>query len=63
METNNSPLAPLVPAICGFVYGCTSVVIGQPFETVKTQLQTLSNGTGINTIKKIYDHEGINGVL
>ena len=55
-------LQTLVPAICGIAYGITSVLVGQPLETVKTQMQTLQNGSSIETARKILKEEGVLGL-
>lgn len=52
----------LVPVICGFAYGITSVLVGQPLETVKTQMQTLHKQSAIQTGKMLVQEEGIRGL-
>jgi solute carrier family 25 (mitochondrial carnitine/acylcarnitine transporter), member 20/29 len=52
----------LVPAVCGFAYGITSVVVGQPLETVKTQMQTLQKQSAVDTARKLVQEEGIRGL-
>ena len=51
--------------IAGFAYGGTTVIVGQPFETLKTLTQ-LSSSSGIRpsiitTAKELYTSSGIKG--
>ena len=52
----------LVPAVCGFVYGITSVLVGQPLETIKTQMQTLNQRSAFETAHSILKQDGIQGL-
>lgn len=36
---------------CGFAYGTTSVLIGQPFDTVKTRMQAMHRVAGVSTFQ------------
>ena len=51
-----------MPVICGFAYGITSVLVGQPLETVKTQMQTLQKQSAVETATKLVREEGIRGL-
>ena len=51
--------------IAGFAYGGTTVIVGQPFETLKTLTQ-LSSSSGIRpsiitTARELYTSSGIKG--
>lgn len=55
----------LIPFIAGFTYGITTTVVGQPFDTIKTRLQTgtsLKSSSAINIGKDIFRAEGIMGL-
>lgn len=45
--------------IAGFAYGGTTVVVGQPLDTVKTILQTKKNESILSVSKKLYQTGGI----
>jgi solute carrier family 25 (mitochondrial carnitine/acylcarnitine transporter), member 20/29 len=49
--------------IAGFVYGGTTVLVGQPMETIKTltQVSTTSRPNMITTAKELYSSSGIRG--
>jgi solute carrier family 25 carnitine/acylcarnitine transporter 20/29 len=51
----------IIPVICGFAYGTCSVVVGQPLETIKTQLQTSKKSTSLQVAKSIFEREGLRG--
>ena len=49
--------------IAGFAYGCTSVVVGQPLDTVKTQAQMQSGKRSATEIgMEMWKREGIRGL-
>lgn len=49
--------------ICGFAYGLVNVMTGQPFDVIKTQLQTNPHKKGvINTGIELFKAEGIRGL-
>ena len=49
--------------VAGFAYGITTVVVGQPLDTIKTRMQAMnSSGTMISTCKEIIKNEGIKGL-
>ena len=52
-NTNNKIMNGLIPAICGFAYGTSSVIVGQPLETIKTQMQTQNKKSIIGTASNI----------
>lgn len=47
--------------VAGFSYGATSVLLGQPFDTMKTQMQASHGATMTETYRKIYSTEGVKG--
>jgi hypothetical protein len=47
--------------VAGFSYGATSVLLGQPFDTIKTQMQAVNGSTMSETAKRIYGTEGFKG--
>lgn len=53
-------------SICGFLYGGTNTLVGHPFDTVKTKMQTQSEHMGlkvgvIDTVRNVYRNEGAVG--
>lgn len=49
--------------ICGFAYGTTTVIVGQPLDTIKTRMQ--AKGTAFSmttTATSIIKQEGIAGL-
>jgi solute carrier family 25 carnitine/acylcarnitine transporter 20/29 len=51
--------------IAGFAYGATSVLVGQPLDTLKTRMQTLNLNrqmTSIELAKDIFRTEGVAGL-
>ena len=48
--------------VAGFAYGITTVVVGQPLDTIKTRMQAMSSGTMVTTAKDIIKNEGIKGL-
>lgn len=52
----------------GFAYGCTSVVVGQPFDTIKTKMQatsadlTQTRPSMTHVASQLYKSEGIRGL-
>jgi len=51
--------------LAGFAYGATTVVVGQPLDTIKTRMQAMekhsSNLTMRGTAKHLYKTEGLRG--
>ena len=50
-------------AVTGFLYGATNTIVGHPFDTIKTKMQTQSEHMGsktgyIQTIKNVFLKEG-----
>ncbi len=48
--------------IAGFAYGTTTVIVGQPLDTIKTRMQALGTKSSIDTAKSIFNQEGIKGL-
>lgn len=53
----------LYAAICGFLYGGTNTVVGHPFDTVKTKMQTQTEHMGLKvsvreTILNVWRNQG-----
>ena len=49
--------------ICGFAYGTTTVIVGQPLDTIKTRMQAKGTGSSmITTASAIFKKEGITGL-
>ena len=49
--------------ICGFAYGTTTVIVGQPLDTIKTRMQAKGTGSSmIATASTIFKKEGIAGL-
>lgn len=49
--------------VSGFAYGCTSVIVGQPFDTVKTKIQTSTTTQTMSSVaSKLFREEGIRGL-
>lgn len=49
--------------ICGFAYGVTTVVVGQPLDTIKTRMQAKGTGCSmISTATSIFKQEGVSGL-
>ena len=49
--------------VCGFAYGVTTVIVGQPLDTIKTRMQAKGTGTSmINTATTIFKQEGVAGL-
>jgi solute carrier family 25 carnitine/acylcarnitine transporter 20/29 len=51
--------------IAGFAYGATSVIVGQPLDTIKTRMQASQapiNLTSWSVFREIYTKEGIKGL-
>ena len=49
--------------ICGFAYGTTTVIVGQPLDTIKTRMQAKGTGSSmITTASTIFKKEGITGL-
>lgn len=46
--------------VCGFSYGVTNVVVGQPFDTIKTRMQTMSFDS--KAILGFIREEGVRGL-
>ena len=49
--------------VCGFAYGVTTVIVGQPFDTIKTRMQAKGTANSmISTASTIFKHEGVAGL-
>ena len=49
--------------ICGFAYGITTVVVGQPLDTIKTRMQAKGTGCSmVSTATTIFKQEGVSGL-
>ena len=48
--------------MAGFAYGITTVLVGQPLDTVKTRMQALGHTSALHTASSIYSAEGIRGL-
>ncbi len=48
--------------IAGFAYGMTTVVVGQPLDTIKTRMQAMNTSTAVSTGLEIFKKEGIAGL-
>eukprot|EP01040_Poterioochromonas_malhamensis_P020477 gene20477-24449_t len=49
--------------IAGFAYGATTVVVGQPLDTIKTRMQATSgHRNSITVFREIWQREGIFGL-
>ena len=46
----------------GMAYGCTTVCVGQPFDTIKTRMQALQTNSAIETAKQIISKDGLKGL-
>jgi solute carrier family 25 carnitine/acylcarnitine transporter 20/29 len=44
--------------VCGYSYGVTNVIVGQPFDTIKTRMQTMPDSSVTQFVKQ----EGIRGL-
>lgn len=54
MEINNF--------IAGMFYGATTVIVGQPMDTVKTKMQTQGHKSALTTARDIFHQEGVRGL-
>lgn len=52
----------LVSFTSGAAYGFTSVVVGQPFDTVKTRVQTFTTTSPLRVFTQLFQKEGIRGL-
>ena len=49
--------------IAGFAYGGTTVIVGQPLDTIKTRMQALHKSNGaIDVGLSLYRKEGLKGL-
>lgn len=48
--------------IAGFAYGTTTVIVGQPLDTIKTRMQALGHVSAIQTAKTIFARDGVAGL-
>lgn len=49
--------------ICGFAYGTTTVIVGQPLDTIKTRMQAKGTGSSmVTTAVSIFQREGVAGL-
>lgn len=56
---------PLISFACGFAYGTTSVVVGQPLDTIKTRMQALAHKgirpSTVGVVRELVVREGLRG--
>eukprot|EP00940_MAST-03C_sp_MAST-3C-sp2_P000543 g543.t1 len=52
----------LISFAAGAAYGFTSVVVGQPFDTVKTRMQASSGDSASNVFRSLFRSEGLRGL-
>lgn len=66
ISTENSYISYLITFISGASFGLTTVVLGQPLDTVKTRMQGLQGSTtkssAINVLRELYRSEGLKGL-
>jgi solute carrier family 25 carnitine/acylcarnitine transporter 20/29 len=48
--------------LSGASYGLTTVLIGQPFDTIKTRMQGISSSSATTVLFELYGKEGIKGL-
>ena len=48
--------------IAGFAYGTTTVIVGQPLDTIKTRMQSLGQKSALTTAKTIFQQDGVKGL-
>ena len=48
--------------IAGFAYGTTTVIVGQPLDTIKTRMQALGHVSAVQTAKSIFAKDGLIGL-
>jgi len=58
--------SPMISFISGAVYGCTSIAVGQPLDTIKTIMQSTTtinqnNATTMSVVKSLYKKHGFLG--
>jgi solute carrier family 25 carnitine/acylcarnitine transporter 20/29 len=47
--------------IAGFAYGVTTVIVGQPFDTIKTRMQAMSAVSTLSTARTLFRSDGFSG--
>lgn len=52
----------LITFISGASYGLTTVIIGQPLDTLKTRMQGMSSSSATHIVKELYSKEGLKGL-
>lgn len=53
---------PIDNFIAGFAYGTTTVIVGQPLDTIKTRMQALRLSSSWQTANTIFSKEGVFGL-
>jgi hypothetical protein len=48
--------------IAGYAYGITTVIVGQPLDTIKTRMQALGLKSASATAKNIFASDGVAGL-
>lgn len=48
--------------IAGFAYGTTTVIVGQPLDTIKTRMQAMGTHSAVSTARSIFQQEGLRGL-
>lgn len=60
MDSSFAPFA--ITFLSGASYGLTTVIVGQPLDTVKTRMQGLSSSSASHILRDLYSKEGIRGL-
>lgn len=64
--TENAYISYIITFISGASFGLTTVVLGQPLDTVKTRMQglqgTSENASAIKVLRDLYSSEGLKGL-
>lgn len=61
-SSGNSNKEAFFGLVCGAAYGVTSVLVGQPFDTVKTRMQVLNVPSASSVIKSVVHRSGLRGL-
>jgi solute carrier family 25 carnitine/acylcarnitine transporter 20/29 len=59
---DSSLAASVITFVSGASYGLTTVVLGQPFDTVKTRMQGMSSSSATHIARDLYIKEGLKGL-